>query len=446
MPNRLNYLLWLQDVLYETKGPDCKAVIRFAEDEAVTSSTPVASDPGVRASKRTRVQSPELRPVKTLDIGTGATAIYPILGCALTPSWTFDATDIDSESLANAQSIIDDPFNNGEAPPACARRLTACGPLRLKSRIRLMLRTIEAALIPTEVQTDELAHGVLYHCTMSNPPFYSSSEDLAESAAAKLLPPQSACTGTNGETITPGGEVAFVTRQIEESLILRERVLWYTSMLGKLSSVSTLLQTLKEKQIDNVAVTKFQQGQTGRWAVAWSLTPHRLPDWVGRSLGETGAGSWSTLVPSTSISRTLPAGRFRSLQEAEEALLKLLNSLSAATAIPQGPESPPSGPRVFVRLASNVWNRAARRAAKASVGATAVTSASVGVDVDVEVEPVLCLLISLSQQPKGADASETPTSSSSSPIEVKMQWTYGRSRVHFESFATMLVRSLSSPG
>lgn len=438
VPNRLNYLLWLQDVLCETRGPDGKSVADFGEIAAATSAASVASDPGTRASKRTRVHSPEPSPIKTLDIGTGATAIYPILGCALSSLWKFDATDIDPESLSNARSILDDPLNNGEAPlPACAQRRTACGPLRLQSQIRLILRTAEDPLIPTEEQSHGLSADLLYHCTMSNPPFYSSSEDLAESAAAKLLPPQSACTGTDGEMITPGGEVAFVTRQIEESLILKERVLWYTSMLGKLSSVSTLLQTLREKQIDNIAVTKFQQGQTGRWAIAWSLSPYRLPDWVGRSMGETAASGWSTLVPSTAIFRTLPAGRFESLQQAEEALLKLLNSLEAAMVTSQEPgEDTSSGRTVYVRFAYNVWNRAARRAAKAAEGVSAVTS------VDIDVEPILCLFISLST-PKGTMASETHTSSSSPPIEVKMQWTYGRSRLHFESFATMLIRSLN---
>jgi len=48
---------------------------------------------------------------------------------------------------------------------------------------------------------------------------------------------------------TPGGEVGFITRMIEESLVLKERVRWYSSMLGKLSSVSTLVQTLREKKV-----------------------------------------------------------------------------------------------------------------------------------------------------------------------------------------------------
>jgi 23S rRNA (adenine1618-N6)-methyltransferase len=48
---------------------------------------------------------------------------------------------------------------------------------------------------------------------------------------------------------TPGGEVGFLTHLIEESLVIRERVRWYSSMLGKLSSVSTLVQKLKEHEV-----------------------------------------------------------------------------------------------------------------------------------------------------------------------------------------------------
>ena len=55
-----------------------------------------------------------------------------------------------------------------------------------------------------------------------------------------------ACTGSAEEMCTPGGEVGFITRLIEESLLLKERVRWYSSMLGKLSSVTTLVQKLKE--------------------------------------------------------------------------------------------------------------------------------------------------------------------------------------------------------
>ena len=71
--------------------------------------------------------------------------------------------------------------------------------------------------------------------------------------------------------VTPGGEIAFVNRIINESLILKDRCQWYTTMLGKFSSIEVIVERLKEKGIMNWAVTAFVQGgKTRRWAVGWS--------------------------------------------------------------------------------------------------------------------------------------------------------------------------------
>jgi 23S rRNA A1618 N6-methylase RlmF len=76
--------------------------------------------------------------------------------------------------------------------------------------------------------------------------------------------------------VTRGGEVDFVKRMIDESLQLRDRIQWYTSMLGKLSSVSVLVETLIKQGNHNFAVTEFEQGsKTKRWAVAWSWGDRR---------------------------------------------------------------------------------------------------------------------------------------------------------------------------
>lgn len=106
---------------------------------------------------------------------------------------------------------------------------------------------------------------------MCNPPFYASTADLITSAAAKSRPPHSACTGADVEMVTPGGEVAFVSRMIDESKSLRERCQWYTSMLGKYSSVETIVQNFRGVGVTNWAVKDLVQGnKTKRWAVAWS--------------------------------------------------------------------------------------------------------------------------------------------------------------------------------
>lgn len=120
---------------------------------------------------------------------------------------------------------------------------------------------------------------------MCNPPFYESKADMLASATAKQRPAFTACTGSETEMITPGGEVAFVGKIIDESLVLGERVQWYTSLLGKLSSVTTIVRKLKENGVENYAVTEFIQGsKTRRWGIAWSFGDLRPTTSVARGL------------------------------------------------------------------------------------------------------------------------------------------------------------------
>ncbi len=121
--------------------------------------------------------------------------------------------------------------------------------------------------------------------SMCNPPFYESRAEMLTSAASKQRPPLTACTGSENEMVTLGGEVAFVSRMIKESLVLRDRVQWYTSMLGKFSSVAVLVQKLRENGVDNYAVTEFVQGsKTRRWGIAWSFDDLRPVMSVGRGV------------------------------------------------------------------------------------------------------------------------------------------------------------------
>lgn len=187
---------------------------------------------------------------------------------------------------------------------------------------------------------------------MCNPPFYTSQAELLSSAAQKLRPPNSACTGTATEMVTPGGEVAFVSRMIAESLLLRERVQWYSSMLGKLSSVSVIVEKLRSAGIGNYAITEFVQGsKTRRWAVAWSFGDLRPRMSVAR--GVTGGGIPKHLLP-------FPAEYAISVSGHQVDLLaKNLNA--ALEALPlQWRWKAAIGTGVGF-AARNVWSRSARR-------------------------------------------------------------------------------------
>ncbi|KAK4184677.1 XAP5, circadian clock regulator-domain-containing protein [Podospora australis] len=247
VPNRHNYILWLKDLMDTTSY----------------------EQPGQKRCG--------------LDIGTGASCIYPLLAAVQRP-WDFIATDIDVKSLSFAKQNIE---LNG-----------------LQDRIRLMERKPGDALIPVDVLDNSPID-----FTMMNPPFYESDADMQSSAQKKSRPPNSACTGAPVEMVCDGGEVAHVGRMLQESLVLKDQVQWYTSMLGKVSSLEALVEQLKAHGIDNYAITEFIQGnKTRRWALGWSFGPMRPAEHVARGMK---AGVWKKILPSPLKTDllTLPSGK-----------------------------------------------------------------------------------------------------------------------------------------
>lgn len=135
---------------------------------------------------------------------------------------------------------------------------------------------------------------------MTNPPFYTSEEELLSSAKKKQRPPYTACTGSKTEMVTPGGELSFVNHIFKESCVLRDRVPWYTAMFGFLSNLTRFIEQLRTTGIENYAVTEFVQGnKTRRWAIAWSFQPLRPAQHVAR--GTNSAASKNILPPVTEM-------------------------------------------------------------------------------------------------------------------------------------------------
>ncbi|KAF8815187.1 S-adenosyl-L-methionine dependent methyltransferase, partial [Phlegmacium glaucopus] len=215
MDHRLNYILWIQDIVH-------------AHDY-------------VLGNPRWRVRG--------IDIGTGSTAIYPFLGCKLESEWEFVATELDDISYDCANENVS--RNN------------------MQSRIRLEKATREGSIFFTLERNPKLNP----EFTMRSPPFYTSSEEVAR------LAPNAVCTGVDIEMIfADGGEEGFVGQMVEESERFHTQCKWYTSMLGKMSSVTTMVENLRKCSIVNYAITELVQGQTRRWAVGWSFIDMHLPD------------------------------------------------------------------------------------------------------------------------------------------------------------------------
>ena len=100
---------------------------------------------------------------------------------------------------------------------------------------------------------------------MTNPPFYDLEEIISEGGHA-------VCTGTNTEMRTLGGEVAFIAAMILDSLVMqRAGCRWYTCMVGKKASIKTLRALLRDAGVPIVHSTRFAQGRTMRWGLAWSF-------------------------------------------------------------------------------------------------------------------------------------------------------------------------------
>lgn len=206
---------------------------------------------------------PEGLTVQGLDIGIGANCIYPIIGNS-SYGWSFVGTDINEESLQNCKKIIQ---NNPELIDAIS--------LQKQIEPRFIFKNI----IEPE---DRFAF------TICNPPFHASAEEAvkATSRKAKNLQYKQSSNpvlnfgGQNAELWCKGGEIAFITQMIYESVKYPENVLWFTTLVSKKENLNTIYKLLKKVGATEVKTIDMAQGQKTSRIVAWSfLTENQQKDW-----------------------------------------------------------------------------------------------------------------------------------------------------------------------
>ncbi|ETS75893.1 hypothetical protein PFICI_12837 [Pestalotiopsis fici W106-1] len=377
VPNRHNYILWIKALL----------------DSSSTSYS--------------ELYNPE-RKVEGLDIGTGASAIYPLLGCTQRPGWSFIATDIDHESLS------------------WARRNVAIN--ELESRIQLLQRSPTDNLIPLD--NSEVA---CLDFVMTNPPFYSSESELLELAKTKAQPPNSACTGAAHEMVCDGGEVQFFQRIFDESCQLKNRVQWYTIMLGKQSSLELVVRIIQRNGIDNYALAQFVQGtKTRRWAVGWSFAKRR-PNAAACRGFEPSAGK-KLLPHPTEMTVATKSTRPNNAEQVQNMFWTQLEDVTDGLDLVSW-NMDEDRLRVVGFAQENVWSRSYRRRTSA-LGKQRSPEAG-------NKKPVL------SECPFGfaitvtkSDPEEETGDDAQSTVDVVVRWLQGSDYTLFESFAGMVRNTL----
>ena len=167
--------------------------------------------------------------ITCLDIGTGASCIYPIIG-TIEYGWNFIGTDIDANSLKSASEIV--------------RRNP-----RLKNKISFIKQSN-----PNHIFRNILKPSDQIELSMCNPPFHSSVQEAIKSSKRKvrnLTKDRSVklvrnFSGNQNELVYEGGEYRFVRNMILESKSLGNKILWFSVLISKESNIQKLITLLKQ--------------------------------------------------------------------------------------------------------------------------------------------------------------------------------------------------------
>ena len=233
IPGRADYLHYLADLLSESNGGNI----------------------------------PRGKSVRVLDIGAGANCIYPLVGHT-TYGWQFVGTEVDKVALGNAQQILD------------ANQLNDAVELRLQPS-------------PTAIFADVTYADEFFDLTLCNPPFHASLAEARQGSQRKWKnlgkesnkhkKPVLNFGGQSMELCCEGGEEAFVTRMIEESISGRESCLWFTTMISKSSSLPHVYRALKYTGATDNRTIEMSQGQKKSRILAWTfMDKQQQRDWWNR--------------------------------------------------------------------------------------------------------------------------------------------------------------------
>ena len=199
-----------------------------------------------------------------LDIGVGASCIYPIIGIK-EYDWTFIGSDIDSVSIAAGKKII------------------ASNPV-LQNKLELRVQDNTENVFKNIIKEKEYVD-----LTICNPPFHASPEEalLGNLRKVKNLKlgkedePTLNFGGQQHELWCKGGEQEFVQNMIVESIKYRDQCFWFTTLISKQSNLRRAYVLLENAGILETRTIPMGQGNKTSRILAWTfLSPKQQSDWI----------------------------------------------------------------------------------------------------------------------------------------------------------------------
>ncbi len=192
--------------------------------------------------------------ITCLDIGTGASCIYPVLGVKAY-DWNFIATDIDPDSVEAAKKIV-------AQNPALQHKVDC----RIQTNPKHIFKGI---LAPTD-KVD---------LSLCNPPFHASAEEARKGTQRKTRNLSGKANpktirnfaGISNELICPGGEIQFIQNMVEESTRYAQNCFWFTSLVSKQSSLKAIMQKLGDVKAAQIKTIPMGTGNKSTRMVAWSF-------------------------------------------------------------------------------------------------------------------------------------------------------------------------------
>ena len=193
-------------------------------------------------------QIPRGRHIKALDIGTGASLVYPLTGQS-EYGWHFTGVDIDADALKSAREI-------------CQSN---------KLDITLRQQNIAENIFRGVIEPHDM-----FHITMCNPPFHASIEQANKGTMRKWRNLGKGHSnklnfgGQNAELWYPGGEIKFIANMVKQSMEYADQCLWFTSLVSKKDNLQPLYRILRKAKVADFKVVDMAQGQKTSRFIAWT--------------------------------------------------------------------------------------------------------------------------------------------------------------------------------